>query len=260
MSSIGNSEDLIPVIFSFLSPSSYVACSLVSSLWETTSRPYIYQHITALRGITFAQCVALFTGDRKLAQYVRSCCFHYSIPASAYIHDNISVFIQYILSTCNNLIALTFWDVPLDGDGLALLPKGSRLRVLTFQNCTWQYSALKALLECCTNTQLLQFCNTPLFSDDRVYHRWNFALWKSRWNPNDVGLATLTPTSILIQSPQRQLCNAFWQILLETVNVSTLMYLKLLPHLNDGIDAGRFIAASLHTIRRLETTVTRKLL
>ena len=109
-----------------------------------------------------SQCIALFSSHCNLAQHVHSCCFHYSILASTCIDDNVSVFIQYLLSSCKNLVTLTFWEVPLQGIGFNLLPAISSIHMLTFQNCTWDDSALHNLLICCNNTQLLQFSNTPL--------------------------------------------------------------------------------------------------
>lgn len=258
MCSVASSEDLVPLIFCFLPPSSYVACSLISSLWEITSCLYIYQHITALRSITFAQSIALFSSHWNLVKYVCSCCFHYSIPASAYNQDNVDIFIQYILSTCTNLVALTVWDVSLDGEQFTLLPKGISLQVLTFQNCSGQFSALKKLLECCMNTQLLQISNSVLFCDDCAYHHRNLPVWLSEWIVQNSVLSKPAPISILIQSPQQQMSGTFWHILQESIDISKLTYLKLLPHLNDGRHAANLVTGSLRSLQRLETTVLGK--
>ena len=168
MHCVTSSEDLVPIIFAFLPPSAFLNCSLVSSLWEMTSRRHLFQHITALRCLTFSQSIALFSGRRELARHVRSCCFHYSIPAASYIDDNISIYTQYIISTCKNLVALSFWDVPLEGIGFTLLPTASALRVLTIQNCDWDFDVLQNLIHSCANVDLLQFCNTLLFRNDQI--------------------------------------------------------------------------------------------
>ena len=258
MSAIAESQDLVPMIFNFLPPSSYVSCSLVSTLWEVSSRKHIYRHITALHGLTFSKAIVLFTGNRNLSQYVESCCFYYSIPASRYIDANVSIFIQYILSTCHNLIALTFWDLPLDGDAFALLNRHSQIRVLTFQNCTWDYSALQSLISSCSNTQLLQIYNASLFDDERAYHRANISKWVSRWKSATNHDTALHPTSIVIQSARHELSAMFWQLLHAIVDTSTLVHLKLFPHINDMDAAQTFLSSCLPHISCLETLIVHK--
>ena len=260
MHPVATSEDLVPLIFSFLPPSAYVACSLVSCLWEISSRPLIFQHITVLRGVSFSQCIALFTGPRNLARHVRSCCFHHSIPAYTYIDDNVSIFVQYILSTCSNLLALTFWDVPIEGVGFSLLPPTCGVWILTFQNCTWDYGALYCLLHCCVGTQLLQVCNSPLFRNDRVFHRENLPRWRALTPHDGEALSKAAPSSILVQSPRQDLSDTFWRLLRDEVDVTSLRNLKLLPHINDVKHANELIITSFPTLKRLETTLIRKVL
>ena len=258
MHPVASSEDLVPIIFGFLPPSVFVNCSLVSSLWEMSSHRHLFQHITALQCLNFSQGITLFSSGRELARHVRSCCFHYSIPAASYINDDISIFMHYIISTCKNLVALSFWDVPLDGIGFTLLPTVSALRVLTLQNCEWDYYVLQDLIHCCANIDLLQFCNLPLFTDDATYHCTNLPVWASLWSNRHFPSPKPTPTLILIQSSQQQFHNAFWQLLNNKIDTRGLKYLKLLPHTNDVHHAINFVSSALPSIKRLETTLIRK--
>ena len=256
--SVVGSLDLVPLVFSFLPPSSFVACSFVSTLWELCSRQYIYGHITTVDGLSFSQCIALFTGSRQLASYVRSCCFRYSMVPSPYIDEDICLFIQYVLSTCTNLLAISFWKVPLHSDAVSLLHQHNTLHVLTFQECSWDYTTLSTIILSSTHIKLLQITNTRLFRNDWLYHQANLHSWSNSWGSHVSLSLKPRPFSVLIHSPQHKLMDAFWELLTVGLDLSDLKHLKLVPHMADVNAANMFLAACLPSITHLEASIIGK--
>lgn len=248
-----------PIIFRFLLPSQYVACSLVSTLWELCSRPYVFGHITAVHHLSFSQCITLFSSEHRIGQYIQSCCFRCSIPANNYVNDNLSLFVQYIFCTCPNLFAVSFWNMPIEGSAFAALLVDNPVRVLTFHNSTGEYSDMAHLLRCCTNIKLLQFFNGQDFPVGNRYHRTHFNRWIKTWGSYDAEIRDQpSPTSLLIQSAQQALHPPFWNAVQTSLNHTQLLNLRVLPHLDDTSLANTLITCSLPYIKSLETSMAGK--
>ena len=256
VSSMVESPDLVPLIFSFLPPSAYLASSLVCCLWEMVSRPYLFQHITALQSLSFTQCIALFTGNREIPSYVRSFCFHHSVQPPMNVDDHVDLFIQYAMSTCHNLVSITFWNIPIKGNGFSLLHPYNPVRVLTFQNCTFDYDALLPLLSACTNLKLLQFANRNLFINQSTYHGAHLNDWITQWGTISAVLPVRKPRpfALLIQSPRESFPKGFWSVLLTNLDYSGLEHLKLHPHTENAAIIPVFMASCLPYITHLETS------
>ena len=247
------SEDILPLIFQHLPCSSYVSASLVCGMWEVILRPFVFGHITTMDPLTMAQCLVLFSGNRNIASYVHSCCFHPQPPRPN--SDDVSSFLKYILTMCTNLLSVTMWSVHIEGSGFTDINGLLPLRQLVFQECSWDSATLNYFMLCCTNLRIVNFSTTTLIMNQDAYHRQHRQLWIDKWSGSLDNTNLLLPVSILVQSPHHPLSESFWEMFFLVFDTNNMKELKLIPHPDDSNNAHMLLAFFLPTLTHVDLLV-----
>ena len=247
------SEDILPLIFQHLPFSSYVSASLVCGLWEVISRPFVFGHITAMHPLTMSQCVVLFSGNRNIASYVRSCCFHPRPPRPD--NDNVNFIVKYILTMCTNLLSVTMWNVHIKGSGFTDIDIVLPFRQLVFQECSWDSPTLNYFMLCCTNLCIVNFSTTSLITNQDAYHRQHRQIWINKWSGSLDNINLPLPVSILVQSPRHPFSDSFWEMFFLVFDTNNMKELKLIPHPDDSNKAHMLLAFFLPTLTHVDVLV-----